>query len=211
MSEIAVSLSWRIRFKGPKVDVESRNKDSMSNLSTALVIPDFLLAKEATDILREHSTDLLFDHSIRGYPFAAEQGRPQRLRFDPEVLYVAEFHNLGLLEKFSSPNERFEVDGANAARQFPATHDVSQEQLETDWEAIALRTTRCHSVHAPRSSSSLFRRAPLSMCSEQASISSLRSCAIRSSRPTRGNISGNVSSRHTSAALHTSQKPPSAP
>ena len=32
----------------------------MSNFSSALVIPDSLLAKEATEILREHSTDLLF-------------------------------------------------------------------------------------------------------------------------------------------------------
>ena len=29
-----------------------------------LVIPDSLLAKEATDILREHSTDLLFNHTV---------------------------------------------------------------------------------------------------------------------------------------------------
>lgn len=47
------------------------------NLSNALVIPDSLLAKEATDILREHSTDLLFNHSIRVYLFAAEQGRQE--------------------------------------------------------------------------------------------------------------------------------------
>jgi hypothetical protein len=47
----------------------------MSNLASALVIPDSLLAKEATGVLREHSTDLLFNHSIRVYLFAAEQGR----------------------------------------------------------------------------------------------------------------------------------------
>ena len=29
----------------------------MSNLSSVLVIPDSLIAKEATDLLREHSTD----------------------------------------------------------------------------------------------------------------------------------------------------------
>jgi hypothetical protein len=78
MSEIAAFLSWRMCFKAPKVDVEGRNKNSMSNLSTALVIPDSLLAKEATDILHEHSTDLLFNHSIRVYLFAAEQGRQNK-------------------------------------------------------------------------------------------------------------------------------------
>jgi hypothetical protein len=107
-----------------------------------LVIPDSLLAKEATEILREHSTDLLFNHSIRVYLFAAEQGRQQRLRFDTELLYVAAaFHDLGLIKKFSSQNERFEVDGANAVRQFLTAHNVPEEQVQTAWEAIALHTT----------------------------------------------------------------------
>src|SRR5262245_39895241 len=112
------------------------------DLAHALVIPDSLLAKEATDILREHSTDLLFNHSIRVYLFAAEQGRQRKLRFDLELLYVAAaFHDLGLIKKFSSQNERFEVDGANAARQFLTAHDVPEEEVRTVWEAIALHTT----------------------------------------------------------------------
>jgi hypothetical protein len=114
----------------------------MSTLTSTLVIPDTLLAKEATDILREYSTDLLFNHSMRVYLFAAEQGRQQKLRFDPELLYVAAaFHDLGLIKKFSSQNERFEVDGANAARQFLTAHNVPEEQVQTAWEAIALHTT----------------------------------------------------------------------
>jgi len=112
------------------------------NLPSALVIPDSLLAKEATDILREYSTDLLFNHSIRVYLFAAEHGRQRQLRFDPELLYVAAaFHDLGLIKKFSSQDERFEVDGANAARQFLTAHNVPEEQVQTVWEAIALHTT----------------------------------------------------------------------
>ena len=114
----------------------------MSIFNPALVIPDSLLAKEATDVLREYSTDLLFNPSIRVYLFAAEQGRQQKLRFDPELLYVAAaFHDLGLIKKFSSQNERFEVDSANAARKFLAAHNVSEEQVQTVWEAIALHTT----------------------------------------------------------------------
>jgi hypothetical protein len=115
--------------------------DNMST-SSSLIIPDSLLAKEATDILRGHSTDVLINHSIRVYLFAAEQGRQQKLRFDAELLYVAAaFHDFGLLKKFSSPNERFEVDGANAARQFLATHNIPEEQIQTAWQAIALHTT----------------------------------------------------------------------
>jgi HD domain len=115
--------------------------DNMST-SSSLIIPDSLLAKEATDILRGHSTEVLINHSIRVYLFAAEHGRQQKLRFDPELLYVAAaFHDLGLIKKFSSATERFEVDGANAVRQFLITHNVPEEQIETAWQAIALHTT----------------------------------------------------------------------
>jgi HD domain len=113
-----------------------------ASIASALVIPDSLLAKEATEILRENSTNLLFNHSVRVYLFAGEQGRQQGLRFDAELLYVAAaFHDLGLIKKFSSENERFEVDGANAARQFLTAHNVPEEQVQTVWEAIALHTT----------------------------------------------------------------------
>ncbi len=114
----------------------------MSTLPAALTIPDSLLAKEATDILREYSSDLLFNHSIRVYLFAVEQGAQRKLRFDSELLYVAAaFHDLGLVKKFASRDERFEVDGANAARQFLTAHSVPEEQIQTVWEAIALHTT----------------------------------------------------------------------
>jgi len=113
-----------------------------ASTASALVIPDSLLAKEATEVLREYSTDLLFNHSVRVYLFAAEQGRQQELRFDAELLYVAAaFHDLGLIKKFSSQNERFEVDGANAARQFLVAHNIPEDQVQTVWQAIALHTT----------------------------------------------------------------------
>src|SRR5436305_9052468 len=104
--------------KSTSIDVVGSN-DHMSNSSSALIVPDSLLAKEASALLREHSTDLLFNHSMRVYLFAAEMGRERKLQFDSELLYVAAaFHDFGLIKKFSSPDERFEVDGANVARQF---------------------------------------------------------------------------------------------
>jgi hypothetical protein len=114
----------------------------MSNTAVKNQIPDTKLATEAHDILREFSTDLLYNHSNRVYLFAAEQGRQQKLRFDPELLYVsAAFHDFGLLSEYSSETERFEVDGANAARQFLASHGIAAEAAQTAWEAIALHTT----------------------------------------------------------------------
>lgn len=114
----------------------------MSLHSSILSVPDSVLAREATDILRTHSTELLINHSIRVYLFAAEFGRQRRLHFDAELLYVAAaFHDLGLVGKFSSATERFEVDGANAARQFLTAHGLPEEQIQTVWEAVALHST----------------------------------------------------------------------
>ena len=132
----------------------------MPSPSSTLGIPDSLLAKEATGILREHSSDLLFNHSVRVYLFAAEQGRQQKLRFDAELLYVAAaFHDLGLTKKFASQSERFEVDGANAARQFLTAHNVPEEQVQTVWEShCAALDARYRSIHAPGSRAALFGR-----------------------------------------------------
>jgi hypothetical protein len=114
----------------------------MTTTQTPTLIPDTQLAKEATDILREHGTDLIYNHSVRVYLFAAEQGRQAKLRFDPELLYVsAAFHDLGLIKAFSSETERFEVDGANAVRQFLTTHKIPEDQIQVAWRAIALHTT----------------------------------------------------------------------
>ncbi|UWZ83328.1 HD domain-containing protein [Occallatibacter riparius] len=114
----------------------------MTTSSSTLSIPDTRLAKEATELLREHSTDLLFNHSMRVYFFAAEHGHQQKRPFDRELLYVAAvFHDFGLIKKYSSADERFEVDGANLARQFLTAHNVAEEKIRRVWQAIALHTT----------------------------------------------------------------------
>jgi hypothetical protein len=105
-------------------------------------IPDSALAAEATELVRDTEPDLLFDHSLRVYLFGALQGRRLGLEFDPELLYIgAIFHDLGLTEKYRSLTERFEVDGANAAREFLQRHGMPEASIETVWDAIALHTT----------------------------------------------------------------------
>ena len=105
-------------------------------------IPDSRLAREVTELVRDTETPLLFDHSSRVYYWGALTGRRRRLVFDPELLYAgAMFHDMGLSPKHASAQERFEVDGANAARDFLRGHGMSQQDLETVWTAIALHTT----------------------------------------------------------------------
>src|ERR1700744_5781818 len=105
-------------------------------------IPDSKLAQEITELVRDTETPLLFHHSSRVYYFGALAGKKRGLRFDPELLYVgAMFHDMGLTRQPSSATERFEVDGANAARDFLRSHRIGQQDIEVVWTAIALHTT----------------------------------------------------------------------
>ncbi|MFB6816755.1 HD domain-containing protein [Streptomyces sp. NPDC056347] len=105
-------------------------------------IPDSVLAKEATELVREAASPLLFDHSRRVFLFGALRGAEQRLDFDPELLYVgAMFHDLGLTGRFARTDQRFEIDGADEARRFLRTHGITGEPAQRVWTAIALHTT----------------------------------------------------------------------
>jgi hypothetical protein len=105
-------------------------------------IPDSTLAREATEFVGDVSTQLLFDHSRRVFLWASLQGENLGLDYDPELLYMgAMFHDLGLVDGHRSQHERFEIDGANAARAFLERHDVPEERVMTVWESIALHTT----------------------------------------------------------------------
>ena len=113
--------------------------------STQLVgikIPDGKLASEITELVRDTESPLLFHHSSRVYCWGALAGKRRGLRFDPELLYAgAMFHDMGLTHKHSSTEERFEVDGANAACNFLRSRGIAQHDIETVWTAIALHTT----------------------------------------------------------------------
>ena len=51
------------------------------------------------------------------------------------------YYDMGLTHHHSSANERFEVDGANAARDFLRRHGIAQADIDLVWTAIALHTT----------------------------------------------------------------------
>jgi hypothetical protein len=105
-------------------------------------IPDSKLAREATELVRDTESPLLFNHSTRVYYFGALAGAKRGLTFDPELLYVgAMFHDMGLTPRYSSKTDRFEVDGANSARAFLRQHNISERDIDTVWTAIALHTT----------------------------------------------------------------------
>jgi hypothetical protein len=85
---------------------------------------------------------MLFNHSVRVYMFGAMKGMRQNLKFDCELLYVAAlFHDMGLVDSHSTETKRFEVDGADAAREFLRSNGIPEPKADLVWQAIALHTT----------------------------------------------------------------------
>jgi hypothetical protein len=114
----------------------------MTSVISGVKIPDSKLAREAAELVRSYEDEMLFNHSVRVYVFGAMKGLRQKLKFDSELLYVAAlFHDLGLVDHYHTETKRFEVDGADAARDFLRTRGIAEPQADLVWEAIALHTT----------------------------------------------------------------------
>jgi len=114
----------------------------MSETIAGIRVPDSAIARAATQLVRDTEDNLLYNHSCRVFLWGALTGERRGLKYDPEPLYLgAIFHDMGLTQKYSSPDLRFEVDGANAARDFMKSYGVPERDIEDVWTAIALHTT----------------------------------------------------------------------
>jgi hypothetical protein len=105
-------------------------------------IPDTALCVAALDLLESSSPKFLCTHCLRTYIFGSlavrSLGRPVA---DEEAAFCAALlHDLGLIPLYRHDN-RFEIDGADAARDFCAKHQVSPERADLVWKAIALHTS----------------------------------------------------------------------
>lgn len=114
----------------------------MTDTIAGITVPDSALVKEATELVRDVETDLVYDHSRRTYFFAGIRAEQLGITYDPELLYVgAIFHDLGLTEKYGTTDQRFEIDAANEARSFLLDHGIAEDKAAHVWSAIALHTT----------------------------------------------------------------------
>ncbi|MFI8411132.1 HD domain-containing protein [Paeniglutamicibacter gangotriensis] len=114
----------------------------MTETIAGIRIPDSKMAKDATELLREVATELVYDHSRRVFIFGSLRGQEQRLQYDPELLYIgAMFHDLGLTDKYRRTDQRFEIDAADEARRFLRDYGITGEAADKVWSGIALLTT----------------------------------------------------------------------
>ena len=122
--------------------MSTTTKETTASTVSGVTVPDSKLAREATELVRETESPLLFNHSTRVYYFGSLAGKRLGLEFDPELLYIAAmFHDMGLTPQYRSKSDRFEVDGANCARAFLRQHNISHHEIDMVWTAIALHTT----------------------------------------------------------------------
>ena len=110
-------------------------------------VPDTALVRDAIDLSRSLLEPFLFNHVMRSWLFGILLSDAAEVASDAELLAVAAIlHDLGLTERYTAEN-RFEVDGAYAAREFMKDRGISAQQTQVVWDAIALHTTPTLALH----------------------------------------------------------------
>jgi hypothetical protein len=84
---------------------------------------------------------------MRSWLFAARIGQLRGIDCDQEVVAVGTIlHDIGLTASVSGPN-RFEVNGAEAARSFIKTRGFSDHRSQLIWDLVALNSTPSIALH----------------------------------------------------------------
>ena len=110
-------------------------------------VTDTPLVRDAVELARNSLKPYLFNHSMRSWLFGVLLSEDAERAPDPELLAVSTvLHDLGLAGRYTAEN-RFEVDGADAARAFLKDRGISMQQTQVVWDAIALHTTRSIALH----------------------------------------------------------------
>ena len=126
-------------------------------MSIRLALPDSDIACAARQFLFNVSPVPVAHHSVRSYLFARELATAKGLHpdvdYDDELVYLScVLHDLGVTD-YANGDQRFEVDGADAAVRFLCGEGVQEARVTTVWQAIALHTSiglahRFGAVHA---------------------------------------------------------------
>jgi hypothetical protein len=119
-----------------------------------VTVPDTPLITAALKYVQDRVPEVLYNHSVRCWIFGCiiMAKVPNFADVDREVHAISTLlHDVGFAEDIATPDKRFEVDSANAAREFlkreanAAEWDKHRQQLV--WDAIALHTTVSIALH----------------------------------------------------------------
>ena len=147
MSEIRRSLSfWPLARVG-----RARHRGGMTNSTTGASdtvqwgLPDSAVCAAAVELAEGVSPVFLHNHCVRSFLFARELAATEGFRsgvdYDEEAVFLAcVLHDLGLT-RLGSGDQRFELEGADAAAAFLREHGLSDKRVTTVWQSIALHTS----------------------------------------------------------------------
>ncbi|WP_341958628.1 HD domain-containing protein [Pseudomonas sp. RC10] len=106
-----------------------------------IIAPDTDLTRKASALVERVHSKALLNHVHRSWWFADFLGQQRGLKYDREVVYLAALmHDLGLTEAFAA-DQRFEVDGADAASRFLLDNGYADAKAQLVWDAIALHSS----------------------------------------------------------------------
>jgi hypothetical protein len=117
----------------------------MNAINTRLLaetpIPATQIVERAIEFARQKCEPYLFNHVMRSWLFAVRIGEIKRIEHDPEVVALATLlHDLTLNENFAGPR-RFEVEGADLARNFAREMGFDERRAQLIWDSVALNST----------------------------------------------------------------------
>src|ERR1700747_2995664 len=100
------------------------------------------IACAAMQVVYDISPAFVAHHSLRSYLYGRELAAAKGLRsdvdYDDELVCLScILHDLGVTD-YANGDQRFEVDGADAAARFLRDHGVQEARITTAWQAIAL-------------------------------------------------------------------------
>jgi hypothetical protein len=109
------------------------------------ILPTSDIAVAATEFTLDVAPEFIYTHSVRSYLFARELAAADGFRvdadYDDELVYLScVLHDLGATDH-ANGEQRFEVDGADAAAAFLREHGVEEARVDAVWTAIALHTS----------------------------------------------------------------------
>jgi hypothetical protein len=120
---------------------KARTKPVLPRAIAGVPVPDSAVAVRAAELAASACPPFLFNHCVRTYAFAGLALQKAQKKYDHELAFVASvLHDLGLVERFMTPEGRFELDGADAAKSFLIEVGLAADRAEIVWDAIALHT-----------------------------------------------------------------------
>ena len=110
-------------------------------------VPGSPLIAEVLEYAQKLYDPYLFNHAMRSWLFAATIGQSKGIDCDLEVVAVGTIlHDIGLSANVAGAN-RFEVNGAAAARSFVKERGVSDRRAQLIWDLVALNSTPSLALH----------------------------------------------------------------